>query len=100
MTREAALNLMADVLEGLRRSDMAEPGRPLTEGTVLIGAGAVLDSVGFVTFVAELEDRLGGDRNDPVELILTDIWQFNADNPSLNAGVLADYCASIVTGGS
>lgn len=100
MTRATALEMMADVLEGLRRSDMVDPGDPLNEDTVLIGARAVVDSVGFVTFIAEVEDRLNRERAEPIELILTDIWQFNADSPSLSAGVLADYCATIVTGGS
>lgn len=100
MTREAALQMMADVLEGLRRSDMAEPGRPLDADSVLIGPGAVVDSVGFVTLVAEIEDRLNRERDEPLELILTEIWQFNINNPSLSAGILADYCSKIVTGGS
>lgn len=100
MTREAALGMMAEVLEGLRRSGMADPGDPLSTDTVLIGAGAVLDSVGFVTFVAEVEDRLNADRKEPLEVILTEVWQFNADDPSLNAGILADYCAHLVTGGA
>lgn len=99
MTREAALKMMAEVVEGLRRSDMAEPGAPLTEDTVLIGAGAILDSLGFVTFVAEVEDRLNSDRDEPLELILTEIWEFNAENPSLTAGILADYCARLVLKG-
>lgn len=97
MTYEAALKMMVDVLEGLRRSEMAEPGAPLTEDAVLIGAGAILDSLGFVTFVAEVEDRLNHERDEPLELILTEIWEFNTENPSLTAGILAEYCAKIVT---
>lgn len=96
MTRDAALKMMAEVLEGLRRSSMAEPGQPLTAGTVLIGAGAILDSIGFVTFIAEVEDRMNAEREQPLELILTDIWHFNVDNPSLTAGILADYCSKIL----
>lgn len=97
MTRDGALKMMTDVLEGLRRSEMAERGPPLTENTVLIGAGASLDSLGFVTFIAEVEERLSHDRDDPLELILTEIWEFNSENPSLTAGLLADYCAKMVT---
>ena len=100
MTREAALALMADVIEGLRRSDMAAAGGPLTDGTVLIGPGAILDSIGFVTFVAEIEDRLSGGRGEPIELILTEIWEFNSENPSLTAGILADYCSRLLNPGS
>jgi hypothetical protein len=92
--------MMSEVLEGLRRSDMAEPGEPLTEHTVLIGAGSILDSVGFVTFVAEVEDRLNSKRDEPLELILTEIWEFNAENPSLTAGILADYCAKLAVKGA
>jgi hypothetical protein len=96
MKREAALSMMTEVLEGLRRSEMVEPGAPLQEGTVLIGPGAVLDSVGFVTFIAELEDVLNRDRSEPVELILTEIWDFNSENPALTASILADYCARTI----
>lgn len=96
MTREAALEMMAEVMEGLRRSEMAESGARLTDSSVLIGPGAILDSLGFVTFVAEVEDRLNSDRAEPLELILTEIWEFNAENPSLTAGILADYCARLL----
>lgn len=95
MTHEAALTMMAAVLEGLRRSGMAEAGQPLTKDSVLIGAGAILDSLGFVTFVAEVEDRLSHEAGTPVELILTEIWEFNTENPALTAGILADYCVKV-----
>ena len=88
---------MADVLESLRRSEMAEPGAPLTEDAVLIGAAAILDSLGFVTFVAEVADRLNHERHEPLELILTEIWEFDTENPSFTAGILADYCAKMIT---
>lgn len=97
MTHEAALNMMADVLEGLRRSGMAEPGPSLTRNSVLIGAGSILDSLGFVTFVAEVEDRLSNEGGTAVELILTEIWEFNTENPALTAGILADYCVKVTT---
>lgn len=97
MTYEAALQMMAETLEGLRRSEMAEPGAPLTADTVLIGAGAILDSLGFVTFVAEVESRINEERDEPLDLILTEIWEFNSENPSLTAGILAEYCAKLVT---
>lgn len=96
MKREAALSTMAEVLEGLRRSEMVEPGGPLTEDTVLIGPGAVLDSLGFVTFIAELEEVLSRGRAEPVELILTDIWDFSSENPALTPSILADYCARTI----
>ena len=97
MTRDEALTMMSEVLDGVRRSEMAQPGEVLSSGTVLIGPGSVLDSLGFVTFVAEIEDRLNSNRSEPIELILTDIWEFNAENPSLTASILADYCAKVAT---
>jgi len=87
------LEIMADALEGLRRSEVAEPGPALNAETVLFGARAVLDSIGFVTFIAEAEDRLSEGRDTPIELVLTEIWEFSAEEPSLTAGVLANYCA-------
>lgn len=93
MTREHALAMMGEVLEGLRRSEMVPAGAALGPGTVLIGPGAVLDSLGFVTFIAEMEDQLNRDRAEPVELILTEIWDFSLENPTLTASILADYCA-------
>lgn len=97
MTSDTALQVMAEALESLRRSGIAEAGSVLTAETVLIGPDAVVDSVGFVTFVAEIEDRLSRGLDEPIELILTDIWQFNAEDPSLKAGALADYCARTLT---
>ena len=93
MTREQALAMMGEVIEGLRRSAMVPAGAALGPETVLIGPGAVLDSLGFVTFIAEMEDQLNRDRAEPVELILTEIWDFSLENPTLTASILADYCA-------
>ena len=95
MTREAILLMMADILEGLRRSGMAESGKALTEDDVLIGTRLILDSIGLVTFIAEVEDRINENRDEPIELILTDIWEFKSETPSLTVGMLADYCAKI-----
>ena len=60
--------------------------------TVLLGMGSQLDSLGFVTFITDLEERLIDETgNDDLYFTLDDIEGFNMDNPNLTVGIFVDY---------
>ena len=61
------------------------------DDTVLLGTGSALDSVAFVTFVADLEERLARETGLELYVVLDDIHEFNANAPSLSADALARY---------
>ncbi|MEK7084328.1 MAG: hypothetical protein AAB932_03785, partial [Patescibacteria group bacterium] len=63
-----------------------------------LGVGSPVDSIGFVTFVTELEERLIEETNKDLYLVLNEINEFNIDKPHLTADVLKDYLVKLSEG--
>ena len=93
-----ALQLIQETVAGLRRSGMVETTAPVTAETVLMGAGSPLDSIAFVTFVTELEERLSRETNQELYLVLKDIHDFNGDAEVLPADTVARYLVKLAGG--
>ena len=98
VSRERAMQLMQESLSSLHRSGLLEREVVVHGNTVLLGTGSALDSLGFVTFMTNMEDRLNAETNQELFLILNDIHMFNANNPHLSADSLAQYIVRL-TGG-
>lgn len=86
-----ALQLMQDSLDSIQRSGMLEEAITVTPETIILGTGSSLDSLGFVTFISDLEERVSAETGTEHYLILTEIHEANADQAFLSAGVLAEY---------
>lgn len=95
MSTEKYLNLMQETLDSLHRSGSIDAKIKADRNTVLMGEGSSLDSIGFVTFVSEFEEKLQKTTGKEVYLVLNDIGDFKVDNPNVTAGVLADYALSV-----
>ena len=63
--------------------------------TVILGSGTVLDSLGFVTFISDMEERISAAAGQEYYLILTEIHEYNAEEAFLSAGTLARYIEKI-----
>lgn len=94
--RETAEQIVVERLESLQRSGMIGADVHVGPETILIGAGSQVDSLAFVTFIAELEDQLSREAGQDVPLILERIHEFNTGNSELTARALARYIASAV----
>ena len=89
---ERALELIKETVESLIRSGVIETAFEVANTTVLLGMGSQLDSLGFVTFITDLEERLIDETgNDDLYFTLDDIEGFNMDNPNLTVGIFVDY---------
>jgi hypothetical protein len=95
MTRTAAIQLMQDSLDSLHRSGITKENTKVTPDTVILGSHSFLDSLGFVTFISDLEERVSKEAGREIYLILGDIHQSNAVQTSLSASILADYIVNI-----
>ena len=94
--KERALELIQESVEGLIRGGIIEKSFVVENGTVLLGMGSPLDSLGFVTFVTDLEERLIDETdNDGLYLTLDEIQGFNMDNPNLTVEIFVDYMTSL-----
>ena len=66
--RSAALNIViASIQEVFAQTGVDAPAA-LTEDTVLVGKDAVLDSLGVVSLIVEVEQRVEGEHQIEVEL--------------------------------
>lgn len=98
MNENRALELIKASLDKLKQNDMLEQEAPFAKDLILLGLGSPLDSIGFVTFVTDLEERISSETNKDLYLVLNEIHEFNINQPHLNVENLAKYivklCAS------
>jgi acyl carrier protein len=95
ISQTRVLELMQGTMSSLHRSGIVAIAIEIQPETVLLGAGSPLDSLGFVTFVTELESRLEAEAGEDVALVFEEIHEFNASNPHLSAGTLSEYIADL-----
>lgn len=95
LTKEFALNLIKDSLSSLQRGGLIAQEVTFSGDTVLLGTGTALDSIAFVTFVLELEDRLHRETNQELDLVLDKIHALNPENSRLSADTLAQYIVTL-----
>ncbi|HEX3853286.1 MAG TPA: hypothetical protein VHW01_20120 [Polyangiaceae bacterium] len=93
--RSAALNIViASIQEVFAQTGMDAPGA-LTEDTVLVGKDAVLDSLGVVSLIVEVEQRVESDHNASVTLA-NDKAMSARNSPFRTVGVLTDHVMAMV----
>ena len=95
MTTAHVMQLIKDTFESMQRSGMLEGEVVVTPEMVILGSGSLLDSLGFVTFISDLEERVSEAANADIFLVLTELHDFNADQNVLSAIALAKYIESI-----
>lgn len=93
--RSAALSIViASIEEVFAQTGTDAPGA-LTEDTVLVGKDAVLDSLGVVSLIVEVEQRVEGEHNASVTLA-NDKAMSARNSPFRTVGVLTDHVVAMV----
>ena len=95
MTKIDAKKMINDCIESLVRSGTIEMQNKVENDTILLGKGSNFDSLGFITLVTELEDRLERLVGREIYLVLDEIDEFNIDNPSLSVAILSEYIETL-----
>lgn len=95
MDNKTALQLMQESFDSMQRSGMLDDAVVVGPDTVILGSGSALDSLGFVTFISDMEERVSAETDQEHYLILTEIHEFNAEQTFLSAGTLAQYIEKI-----
>jgi acyl carrier protein len=86
------------VLEGLHETIAGtdtQPAEPLGETTYLIGRRSVLDSLGLVTLIADLEQRIE-ELYDVSLIIANDRAMSQKNSPFLTVASLSDYILALI----
>lgn len=98
MKAKRAYELIVASLGKLKESKMLASDVELNNETILLGVGSPLDSIGFVTFVTDLEERISSEEKKDLYLVLNEITKFNINQPHLCLGALAKYCVTLSEG--
>lgn len=91
MNTEKALILMQDSFDGMVRSGLLNEKIVVNESTVLLGSDLILDSLGFVTFISDMEERISLEIGQDYFIVLSEIHGVDDSDAKLTAGVLARY---------
>ena len=96
ITNESIYGLINECVESLVRSGSIDPFQNFSRETVILGSGSELDSISFVTFITEVEDRIQSETGVEFYLVLNEIDAFNINNPNLTIGGLSDYISATI----
>ena len=96
LTKENSYKLLVDCIESLIRSESIDAIENISEETIILGIGSTMDSISFVTFITEVEDRLQNETGSEIYLVLNQIDAFNINNPNLTLNILSDYISKIL----
>jgi acyl carrier protein len=91
--KQSAMTLIQESLDSLFRSKTIKTQLIAKDELILMGSGTKenLDSLGFVNFIMDVEERLEDVIDGEAPITLTDIDGFNVNNPVLTTGVLANH---------
>jgi acyl carrier protein len=98
LDRQKAFEVVVTCLREAFEQAGAEPVPEITEETVIIGQGAVLDSVGVVSLIVDIEQRLEMDHDVSVTLA-NDKAMSQRSSPFRTSGVLADHICEVIREG-
>lgn len=95
--KQAAFSMIQDSLDGLNRANTIKKRIEAKPELVLMGSGADenIDSLGFVTLIMDIEDRLEKVTDYETPIVLTDILGFDVNNPALTVNSLANHMVII-----
>ena len=92
MDHDEALRIVYDAIDVVNQQLPASKRLPKSPDTIIAGAGGALDSLGIVTFVILLEEKLGEAFGTTVQLL--DEQMLAEDSPFQSIGTLTHYIAT------
>lgn len=88
---------LAEAIEETNRQLPADRQLTTDPGTVLVGDGGVLDSLGLLAFLVAVEQRIAARCSAQVALVGADLTE--AGGPLSSLGALADYLVAALEDG-
>jgi len=94
---EKQINLIIqESIDSLFRSELISDKVTITNETILLGKGSVLDSVAFITLFSEIEDRLTEKTGTEVFIDFNKLHDFNTDKSQLNVITFIEFINSLI----
>jgi len=89
------LILMQESFDSMYRSGTIENAVVVSLDTVILGSEESLDSLGFVTFISDMEERISDEAGKECFIVLSEIQGLDTNNSYLTTGALAQYIRKI-----
>ncbi len=96
LKRANVLDLIQQCLEGLNAERQGDDPIPIGEDTPLLGGASQLDSLAFVAFVADLEERLQASTGR--DFVLVGELDASENHPFRDVSALTDRIVEMSTG--
>lgn len=94
MDRDTALGIVTSCLRDAVEQ-LGTPTPAITEDTVIVGEGAILDSIGVVSLIVDIEQRLEMDHGVSITLA-SERAMSQRSSPFRTAGVLTDHVCTTI----
>ena len=95
LSKEQVKDLVRDSLITLNAEKEQSQKIPVSDDTVLLGSGALLDSLDFVLVVTNIEERLYALMGREIHLA-ADLQSFDEDHPFRTAATLSEHITTIL----
>ena len=96
MNKNEIFQLIQESFDGLVDGGVIEERTDVSNNSVLIGPGSILDSIGFVTLFTDLEECLSEATGQEIYLLIDEIHEFNPEDMFLTIEVLVNYIANML----
>lgn len=96
ITEQQVKSLILESISEIKNSKMVPENFDVNDNTVLIGMKAVWDSIAFVSFTTDLEERIEDAIGKEVILNLHEIHELNEDKSALKVGNLTKIVVQII----
>lgn len=96
MNKKELMEMLQEVINGLTAGGIISKNITISDKTILMGAGSDLDSIAFVTFFMEIEEKLSGRKGEDVYLILDEIIDLDDGQDALNVETLINYILKLM----
>jgi len=91
------INIIQTALDELHDSAIIENRVFAEKNTPIIGDGAELDSVAFITLISDIESRVCEKFNKDIFIILSDIQSLDDESSAMNVDMLTNYLLTIIS---
>ncbi len=96
LNEQALLGLIQESLDSLHRGGVVETPISVGEETSLFGEQSDLDSMGFVTFISDIEERLNQRAGRDLFIILSDLEEMYPASAKLTASMFTKYLTKLL----
>lgn len=91
--------LVQESLKGLNEEKEDNKKIPVSEDTVLLGTGTLLDSLDFIVIITDIEERIFAATGQDYQLSM-DLDSPEESNPFRNIGTLSEHIAAELKSGT